>query len=223
MAGEPGSPTDQGYVSIINVANGVTVLRFPLLILVVWLLYQGSVALKLAAVGLLGLLMLMDTIDGAVARWRGETSLMGSALDIATDRAVEIVMWVIFAHLGLISIVVPLVVMIRGALVDSIRDVGAQRGITAHDMMRTGLGRWLVASAVMRTGYAVVKITAFLTLALTVALQASGGGWPVVYQTATVTTWAAVVLCLVRGIPVVVEAPAFIRSLERSGRDSPRR
>lgn len=214
MTGTTGSSTDQGYVSIVTVANGVTVLRFPLLILVVWLLYQGSAALKMAAVGLLGLLMLMDTIDGAVARWRGETSLMGSALDIATDRAVEIVMWVVYAHLGLISIVVPLIVMIRGALVDSIRDVGAQRGISAHDMMRTGLGRWLVASPVMRTGYAVVKIGAFLALALTVALQA-GGGWSTVYQAATVMTWAAVVLCLVRGIPVVVEAPAFIRSLER--------
>jgi CDP-diacylglycerol---glycerol-3-phosphate 3-phosphatidyltransferase len=215
MAGEVGSPNEQGYISIFNVANAVTILRFPLLILVVWLLYQGSAALKMAAVGLLGLLMLMDTIDGAVARWRQETSLMGSALDIATDRAVEIVMWVVYAHLGLISIVVPLIVMIRGALVDSIRDVGAQRGISAHDMMRTGLGRWLVASPVMRTGYAVVKITAFLTLALTVALQAGGGGWAAVYHVAIVTTWAAVVLCLVRGIPVVVEAPAFIRSLER--------
>ena len=221
MAGGAGSSTDQGYVSIVTVANGVTILQFPLLILVVWLLYQGSAALKMAAVGLLGLLMLMDTIDGAVARWRGETSLMGSALDIATDRAVEIVMWVVFAHLGLISIVVPLIVMIRGALVDSIRDVGAQRGISAHDMMRTGLGRWLVASAVMRTGYAVVKIGAFLALALTVALQAGGGGWSAVYQAATVMTWAAVVLCLVRGIPVVVEAPAFIRSLERTERGSP--
>lgn len=223
MTGASGSPSDQGYVSIINVANGVTILRFPLLILVVWLLYQGTAALKMAAVALLGLLMLMDTIDGAVARWRGETSLMGSALDIATDRAVEVVMWVVFAHLGLISIVVPLIVMIRGALVDSIRDVGAQRGISAHDMMRTGPGRWLVASPVMRTGYAVVKISAFLLLALTVALQASGDGWPAVYHAATVTTWAAVVLCLLRGIPVVVEAPAFIRSLERTGRDSPMR
>lgn len=221
MAGGAGSSTDQGYVSIVTVANGVTVLRFPLLILVIWLMYQGSAALTMAAVGLLGLLMLMDTIDGAVARWRGETSLMGSALDIATDRAVEIVMWVVFAHLGLISIVVPLIVIIRGALVDSIRDVGAQRGISAHDMMRTGPGRWLVASAVMRTGYAVVKITAFLTLALTVALQASGSGWALVYQVATVATWAAVALCLVRGIPVVVEAPAFIRSLERTERGSP--
>jgi CDP-diacylglycerol--glycerol-3-phosphate 3-phosphatidyltransferase len=159
--------------------------------------------------------MLMDTLDGAVARWRGETTLLGSALDIATDRAVEIDLWVVYAHLGLVSIAVPLIVMIRGALVDSIRDVGAQRGISAHAMMRTRAGRWLVASPVMRTGYALVKIFAFLALTFTLGLQARGDAWTGVHQVATIATWAAVALCLARGLPVVVEAPAFIRSLER--------
>ena len=204
-----------GYVSIINVANGVTMLRFPLLVLVIWLLYQDSAAGRMSALGLLGLLMLMDTLDGAVARWRQETTLLGSALDIATDRAVEIVMWVVYAHLGLIPIAVPLIVMIRGALVDSIRDVGAQRGISAHAMMRTRLGRWLVVSPVMRTGYALVKIAAFLALALVLALQSGGRPWTGVAEFATWATWLAVVLCLARGIPVVVEAPAFIQSMER--------
>ena len=125
MTSEPEGQAEPGYVSIVNVANGVTVLRFPLLVLVVWLLYQGNATAQLINVGLLGLLMLMDTLDGAVARWRGETSLMGSALDIATDRAVEIVLWVVFAHLQLVSVAVPLIVIIRGALVDSIRDAGA--------------------------------------------------------------------------------------------------
>ncbi|MCL4864933.1 MAG: CDP-alcohol phosphatidyltransferase family protein [Gemmatimonadales bacterium] len=207
-----------GYVSIINIANGVTILRFPLLVLVIWLMYQPGTVGRMSAVVLLGLLMLMDTVDGAVARWRGETTLLGSALDIATDRAVEFVLWVVFAHLGLVSIVVPLVVMIRGALVDSIRDVGAQRGISAHAMMRTRLGRWLVVSPVMRTGYALVKIAAFLALALTLALQSAGRPWTGVAEFGTWASWLAVVLCLARGIPVVVEAPAFIRSMERGGR-----
>lgn len=222
MAGEEQGPEPQGYVSIINVANGVTVLRFPLMMLVIWLLYQGGATGKMAAVGLIALLMFMDTLDGAVARWRKETTLLGSALDIATDRAVEIVMWVVFAHLGLVSILVPLVVIIRGALVDSIRDVGAQRGISAHAMMRTRAGKWIVASPVMRTGYALVKILAFLALALTLALQARGSDWTSVHQVATAASWAALVLCLVRGIPVVVEAPKFIRSLERGEAGSAR-
>ncbi|MCA0269008.1 MAG: hypothetical protein LCH53_07300 [Bacteroidetes bacterium] len=39
-----------------------------------------------------------------VARKLGEASLLGSVLDIASDRIVEAVRWVVFAHLGLIPI-----------------------------------------------------------------------------------------------------------------------
>jgi hypothetical protein len=89
-------------------------------------------------------------------------------------------------------------------------------------MMRTRAGKWIVASPVMRTGYALVKILAFLALALTLALQARGSDWTSVHQVATAASWAALVLCLVRGIPVVVEAPKFIRSLERGEAGSAR-
>ena len=41
-------------------------------------------------------------------------------------------------------------------------------------MMRTGIGHWLVASSPMRTGYAVVKIVAFITLAIALSLVS---GW----------------------------------------------
>ena len=82
-----------------SLANTITILRFPLLAAVVTLLYQQSDSLRLAAVLLIAVLMFMDTLDGVVARRRHEESLMGSALDIAADRAVEIVLWVVFAHL----------------------------------------------------------------------------------------------------------------------------
>lgn len=218
MSRTPDDDRSPGYVSILTVANGVTMLRFPLLVVVCWLLYQDSAVLLFTATGLISLLMLMDTLDGAVARWRRETSLLGGALDIATDRAVEIVLWVVYAHLDLVPVVVPLVIIIRGALVDSIRDLGAQRGISAHAMMRTRPGRWLVASPVMRTGYALVKITAFLALAMVLAFEAGGLAAGLMRRAAETATWLTVVLCLARGIPVVVEAPAFIRALEREAR-----
>lgn len=201
-------------VSVFNIPNGITLLRYPLLVLVIWLLYAGGGTGRFVALALLAVLMLLDTVDGIVARRLGQTSLLGSTLDIATDRLIEFVLWVVFAHLGLISIVVPLVVMIRGGLVDSIRDGAAQQGITAHQMMRSALGRWLVASTVMRTGYSVVKIFAFLALTLTLALQARGMPHAGVLQAGVVASWLAVVFCLVRGIPVVVEAPGFFRKRE---------
>ncbi|MCA9940639.1 MAG: CDP-alcohol phosphatidyltransferase family protein [Anaerolineales bacterium] len=215
MAGEDSIRYKQGRSSHINTANTITILRYPLLVFIVWLLYQESRAGKNAAVGLIILLILMDTLDGVVARRRHETTLLGSALDIATDRAVEIVLWVVYAHLRLIPVAIPLVVIIRGMLTDSIRAVALQHGISAHQMMRTTLGKWLVASPPMRTGYAIVKIVAFVTLALTLALQANNLAWTGVYQVAQVVSWLAVVICLARGLPVLLESPSFFRSLEQ--------
>lgn len=198
-----------------NVANLITVLRFPVLVLVVLLLHcSGSVG-QLIAVPLIVALILMDSLDGLVARWRGEQSLIGGALDIAADRAVEIVLWVAYAQLRLISVIVPLTVIIRGALTDSIRNVALQHGQSAHSMMRASWGHWLVASVTMRTGYAVAKATAFALLALALGLQTSGhSAWHSVWVVASVITWMALALCIVRGLPVLIEARRLFRSAE---------
>lgn len=193
-----------------SIANTITILRFPLLAGVVILLYQQSDPMRLAGVLLIAVLMFMDTLDGVVARRRHEESLMGSALDIAADRAVEFVLWVVFAHLRLIPIIIPLVVIIRGTLTDSIRSVAAQRGLSAHRMMSSSLGKWLVASPPMRTGYSIVKIVAFLTLAL--SLQSGNAAWARgAYQVGVYAAWAAMVLCIIRGLPVLWEAPSILR------------
>jgi CDP-diacylglycerol--glycerol-3-phosphate 3-phosphatidyltransferase len=214
MAHETMLKQNRNQVQPVNVANLITIARFPLLIVVVLLLYGQDNSGRTTAVALTALLIFMDTLDGVVARRRNETTLLGSALDIATDRAVEIVLWVVYAHLGLISVIIPLVVIVRGTLTDSIRNVAVQHGISAHAMMRSRLGKWLVASSPMRTGYSLVKLTAFMTLAATLALQSNGAVWEDVYQVGAVASWVAMALCILRGLPVLVEAPAFFRSLE---------
>jgi phosphatidylglycerophosphate synthase len=67
-------------------ANWITLSRFPLLLATVLILYYGSTAARLAGVALLFLGPMLDTVDGVVARSRGETSLFGSVLGIAADR-----------------------------------------------------------------------------------------------------------------------------------------
>jgi CDP-diacylglycerol--glycerol-3-phosphate 3-phosphatidyltransferase len=196
-----------------NVANLITVLRFPLLILIVWLLYFGGTVGRLIDVPLIVVLILMDSLDGFVARRRREQTLIGSALDIAADRAVEIVLWVAYAHLRLIPVVIPLTVIIRGALTDSVRNVALQHGQSAYSMMRSSWGRWLVASSYMRTGYAVIKAVAFTLLALALGLKTGGyAAWHGVWIAASVVSWAALALCIVRGGPVVIEAPELFQS-----------
>jgi phosphatidylglycerophosphate synthase len=198
-----------------NVANLITVLRFPLLVVVVLLLYFGGAAGQLVDVFLIVVLILMDSLDGIVARRRQEQTLVGSALDVAADRAVEIALWVTYAHLGLISVVIPLTVIIRGALTDSIRNIALQYGKSAHSMMQAPWARWLVASSPMRTGYAVIKAIAFALLALALGLQSGGYAvWRGVWIAGSVFAWASLVVCVLRGLPVVIEAPSLFRSAE---------
>jgi len=195
-------------------ANAITLFRIPVLVGILLLLYFGNTAARFACVPLLIFLILMDTLDGIVARRRRETSLLGSTLDIAVDRAVEMVLWVAFADLDLIPLAIPVIVIIRGALVDAFRSVGVQAGVRPFDMVRAGWARKLVASPALRTPYGVVKGVAFSLLAFTLAMQetshTAGAHWAWVLSQAA--SWLAVALCLLRGIPALVDSWPLLAS-----------
>ncbi|MFP3895586.1 MAG: CDP-alcohol phosphatidyltransferase family protein [Anaerolineales bacterium] len=206
-------------------ANLITLARFPLLIVIVLLLYVAGATPRLINVPLLLLLIGMDSLDGMVARARGETSLLGSVLDIMADRTVELVLWIVYAHLGLISVVIPLVYVVRGTVVDALRGLYVREGETPFGAMRTGIGRWLVASSFMRGIYGVSKLISFAGLAMTHALQAYAlrgavsSEWVATSSLVfNITSWIALAFCLTRGLPVVVEAiPTLAGTEEQKG------
>ncbi len=193
-------------------ANWITLSRFPLLLGIVMILYTGSPPVQLAGVAVLFVGLMLDTVDGVVARRSGQTSLFGSVLDIAADRTYELVLWVVFASLGMIPIAIPLIVIARTTLTDAFRSIGIAHGAAPFDQHRSPLGQFLVGSPVMRTGYAVTKVVTFCGLALTRALAAGDdhievvlGSRPV--ELATVfqwTAWVAVFFCVFRGLPVIL-------------------
>ena len=207
-----------------NLANLITILRFPLLLIVVTLLYLGGTAGQLIDVGLIALLILMDSLDGMVARRRQETTLVGSMLDVAADRAVEIVLWVVFAHLGLIPLIIPVIFIVRGALTDSIREVALQAGESPHSMMRTPVARWLVASPAMRSSYGTIKALAFMTLALATGLRTGDvASWVSIWTAGLITAWLATAMCVARGLPVILDAGHLFRQAELRVATSPDR
>lgn len=190
-------------------ANWITLSRFPLLVVNVLVLYRGSAPARLAAVGVLVIGLMLDTVDGMVARKTGTTSLFGSVLDIAADRTYELVLWICFADLGLIPLLIPIVVIARTTLTDAFRSIGVSQGVAPFLQHRTRLGTFLVGSTFMRVGYSVSKTTTFCGLALAQALGGMGGSVPVglagtMLAAFQVTAWMAVVFCLLRGVPVVV-------------------
>lgn len=191
-------------------ANWITLSRFPLLLLSILALYLGSPAVRIAGVALLFLGLMLDTVDGMVARRTGQTSLMGSVLDIAADRVYELVLWVYFAGLGMIPTAIPLIVVARTSLTDAFRSIGIVEGTAPFAQHRTAFGRFLVSSTWMRTGYSVAKVTTFCGLALLQALSGVspeavpiGAAVPMLAGLRTIA-WLTVILCILRGLPVIV-------------------
>jgi hypothetical protein len=72
----------------------------------------------------------------------------------------------------------------------------------------------------MRSTYGFAKATAFTLLALTLGLRGLWAGTPraswadALWTFAVVVSWIAAALCVIRGAPVLIEAPALLRDLD---------
>ncbi len=187
-------------------ANIITLARYPLIIIYLIVLYYGNSTTLLLNTPLIILIFLLDTLDGWIARKRGETSLLGSVLDIATDRTMEYVLWVVYAHLNLIPVVVPIIVIIRGTMVDAVRSIGMKSGTTAFEQIQSPINRFLVSSRFMRAFYGTVKAIAAGLLTLAFGLISLNSPWSVlVYRSGLLITWISVLTCVIRGVPVLIE------------------
>ncbi len=201
-------------------ANTITLARLPFLILIVVLLYLGSPVVRIVSAGLVVILILMDTLDGMVARHRREVGMLGSKLDIAVDRIVEQVLWIVYANLGLLSVAIPIIFVIRGGLVDTVRSFSLVWGETSFGMMQTKWGRRLVASGFMRSLYGISKAVAFCLLALVLGLRGLWADTPkanvaeTLWIVAVILSWVATSICIIRGAPVLWEARTLLQDLD---------
>jgi CDP-diacylglycerol--glycerol-3-phosphate 3-phosphatidyltransferase len=192
-------------------ANLITLSRLLLLIVVVLIAYQPYSWWHIVNVALLILVFVSDGLDGYVARKRGEESVFGAMFDIASDRIAELTMWIVLVDLNVVPVWVPLVFIIRGTIVDTIR---ANQVTTAHEtpfsMLETALGKWLVAGKFMRAFYAVLKATTFCWLLLirplSVLMPAIWSDWSWLLEAIGITlVYLSVLICVIRGLPVIME------------------
>ena len=191
-------------------ANWVTFGRFVLLFVLLAIIYSNDPAWQLINAPLTVFIIALDGVDGWVARRFGEESLFGATFDIAIDRIVETVLWVVLAHLGFIGVWIPLLFIIRGNLVDAIRSKGAATGTAAFDMMQSPVGRFLVAGRFMRGFYAVLKAVTFAWILLWQPFDvvapdfwAANGVW--LSAIGLGLAWASAAICVARGLPVIIE------------------
>ena len=201
-------------------ANFVSIIRIFIALISVFLLFIHSDIAYIAAIILAIIAFAFDGLDGYLARLLDEESKLGAVLDIMGDRIVETSFWIVLALLGYLSSVIsvnalfPIICITRAFSVDSIRSVALSKGYTAFGsttMQSSPIGRFICASRFMRILYAVVKIAAFGILMIahipSVEKMTISGD---VEAFGIALAWFAIILCVVRGLPVLMEAKNII-------------
>ena len=197
-----------------NLANIITLSRIFMVFMVAGLLFCSCHKSYIIALVLTAILMWFDGLDGFIARKFNISSRLGALLDIMGDRIVENVFWITFTSLGWINVAIPIIVLSRGIITDSLRTLAFEKGYTAFGkttMMQGKIARFIVASNFCRFTYAVCKAVAFFFLIL--------GHFPIAYphqetilQVGVICAIISVIYCVLRGIPVVIESKRFFET-----------
>lgn len=190
-------------------ANLITIFRMFLVFIVAYLLFSHSALLFILALVLTIVAFSLDGVDGWVARKLNEVSKLGSVLDIISDRIVENVFWIVFAVLGWLPAVFPIVVMTRSFIVDGLRSVAMEQGMTAFgesSMQSDKVGYFICSSKFSRVSYAVAKAVAFVFIIVAKMPGLDHDVSVFIFALAYVSAVIALMFCVLRGLPVVFES-----------------
>src|SRR3989475_1608987 len=210
------SPCRAWQVNMRWTPNKVTFLRVVVGFAAVCLFGRGALA-NLTAVGLTVAAIVLDALDGHIARKKKMATPVGAQLDILGDRMIENAYFTYFAVVGMVSLWLPILFFARGAATDFLRGLAMKKGHSgwgANAMLRTWWGQALVAARWSRGVSAAMKCLCFCYLGLELALTRGpvalvsglGGDVSTTIRTgAQVLTWATAAFCLARGLPVFVD------------------
>ena len=209
-------------------ANLLTILRMILAVIAIEFIFSGRPDLVIASVFLTLIVIVLDGLDGVVARALNEQSKFGSVFDILGDRVVENLYWIAFAIIGWVGVWVPMVVVARGILTDGLRSIALAQGFTAFGsstMMQNKFFHFLTASRFSRALYGFAKTVVFIMLIVAnVPNMEYFNGMtvdsflfytdiqPYLIKIADILVYVTVAMCIIRGIPVIIESRRYINN-----------
>lgn len=184
----------------------------------------------LAALALTISAIAMDALDGWLARRLQMTSAFGAQFDVLGDRLLENLYFIFFAANGQISVWVPVIFFVRGAVTDFLRSVAARSadencGAAAETfrtnwMLRSRLGIAIVASRASRCAYAAMKCLCFCALGLEWTLsRVDTGYWMIrdgVHSGAIAIVAATTAFCVLRAVPAIWEGRKYFAEPQRA-------
>ena len=196
-------------------ANIISISRIFFVFIAAALLYfKNSSVAYLLAFALTVIAFALDGLDGYVARKFHEESKLGSVLDIMGDRIAEYIYWIMLAHLGLVPVLFPIIVVTRGVVTDSLRSVAMEQGLIAFgkgSMLQDPVCQWICGAKPMKIGYAVAKAIAFALYILASVPKMPEFTACCLIIVAAIAAEVAIILCIIRGIPVILESRRFFK------------
>jgi len=209
--------------------NQITLLRVLLAFLAVALFAAARtpgaphLPVSLLGVTLIIAAIVLDAVDGYVARRKMLATPLGAQLDILGDRVIENVLFTFFAVTGLISLWVPVIFFVRGTATDFVRSLGAREGrhgFGRGSMLETRWGKAIVASRASRASYGILKCVCFCYLGLQLAVLSAPAASQIGRIVAPWTEdiihfgdWLVLLtvgFCLLRGLPVLWESRPYL-------------
>lgn len=192
-------------------ANLITLIRVLMSFLAIIIVALGPLYNFIACI-LIIFAMLLDAVDGYIARMSNQVSLSGSVYDILADRIIENAFYIFFASQGLFSFWIAIVIMVRGLIIDAIRSLYAVKGKTAfgentlHQLTWTKL---LACSRLSRGAYNTFKLLTFVFFSQLLEPNAYVyhliASKKLVLLLAHTSLWLGLIIALLRALPVIYE------------------
>jgi len=191
-------------------ANIITLIRLTLVFAIIGLIFTVSPKWQIINIPLLIFIVVLDGYDGIIARKYGRDNIFGAVFDIAADRITEITLWVTFAYLKLIPLWIPLLVITRGILVDSLRNQLINPNQSPFGLMHSKIGIFLVKGRFSRFSYSLFKLLTCIWLLLMISFPAiTPNTWHLYHYRLDLITsilvYTTITICLIRGVPVIID------------------
>lgn len=198
----------------LNLANAITSFRIILSFIVVILLEIENFHTLLIASFLIIFVILLDCVDGYVARKMGFSTEFGALYDITGDRIVEYIFWIYFSFVRITSFWYALIVITRGEIVNTLRAYAFKKGKKPFEIHQKPLTRFIVESPFMRTFYAILKSLTFSFMGFEFFLKKKIPLFPYL-ELINICTFilaiSTVSICVIRGLPVIFEAKKYLK------------
>jgi CDP-diacylglycerol---glycerol-3-phosphate 3-phosphatidyltransferase len=182
---------------LLNIANGLTVLRLALVPVFVWFLVEGGTSGRSVAFLAFALASVTDFLDGELARRRGLITDFGKIADPIADKALTGAALVTLSYLGALAWWVTVVIIVREVVVTLLRFWVIRHGVIAAS----------------RGG----KVKTLLQI-IAISLYVLPGDFDVARE---VVMGAAVVVTLVTGVDYVIRAIRLRKAVSADGRAGP--